>query len=386
MRIIEGNVISLEESFLDQHGDPIYPAQDNMAPIVTLIDPVEGYVYAEQMAEVAETPGHWMIELAIPVMELHDDKTLTVLWFYQGENGVNRLKSTITVEPKVDQRSTDVVVLVDEASTFDITVPFPLASDDTITFDLSLNNTPLVQGVDQHTAGVEVVERLSRTTTFRVPLWAAPRKLEPMALIIHHRSKHRKIDRMYTFKLWAVTPQILIAGSLVEDHIDKARAFNVIPELEYTQADILTYLYRGLALFNMIGPRATGWNGLNMQGTILDGWVTCACYYALSAQLQAEGQMAFDFSGQVVNLNMDRTPSIEAALGRLEAQIQGPVTNLKNKLSKAGKNDGDGSEGGGHIDGARALGQLGITNSPTTKWATVGNRSIWVNTRYRATG
>lgn len=386
MRIVEGNVISLEEGFLDSHGDPIFPAQDNLGPIVTLLDPVEGYVYLEQMAEVAETPGHWMVELAIPPMELHDDKKLTVLWAYNGENGMNRLKSTITVEPRVDQRSTDIVVLADESSTFDITVPFPLASDDTVTFDLSLNNTPLVQGVDQNTAGVEVVERLSRTTTFRVPLWAAPRKLEPMALIIHHRSSQRKIDRMYTFKLWAVTPQILIAGSLVEDHIDKARAFNVIPELEYTQADIMTYLYRGLALFNMIGPRATGWNGLNMQGTILDGWVTCACYYALCAQLQAEGQMAFDFTGQVVNLNMDRTPSIEAALGRLEQQIQGPVTNLKNKLSKAGKNDGDGSEGGGHIDGARALGQIGITNSPTTKWATVGNRSIWINSRYRVTG
>ncbi len=386
MRIVEGNVLSLEESFFDEHGDPVYPARDNMGPIVTLYDPEEQYVYLEQMAEVAEDPGHWQVELAIPPMELHDDKKLVVMWVYRGENGINRLKNTITVEPAVHHRSTDIVVIREESSTFDITVPFAIQDGDSVLFNLYLNNIPIVQNVDQNTAGVDVVHAHARDSTLRIPLWAAPSRLEPMSLIVQHKSAQRKVDRMYTFKLWAVTPQILIAGSLVSDHIDKAHAYNVIPELEYTQADIMTYLYRGLALFNMIGPRATGWNGLNMQGTILDGWVTCACYYALSAQLQAEGQMAFDFTGQVVNLNMDRTPSIEAALGRLESQIQGPITNLKNKLSKAGKNEGDGSEGAGHIDGSRALGQLGITNSPTTKWATVGNRSIWVNARYRVTG
>lgn len=387
MRVVEGNLISVEESFLDPYGQPIYPERTDLGPIVSLVDERENYVYLETVATTAETPGHWTADLAIPIMDLLDDKHLTVVWLYRGETGINKTKTELIVEPALDHRITDIVTIRAEDSTFDVTLPFHYNTNgDSVKFQLSVNNQIIIDGVDANTAGTEVLSNRSKSCTFRIPLWAASRRLEPMALIVKHTTLQRKTPRLYTYKLWAVTPQILVAGSMVEDHIDKARARNVIPQLEYTQADIMGYLYRGLALFNQIGPRVTGFSGLNMQGTILDGWITCACYYALSAQLQAEGQMAFDFTGQVVNLNMDRTPSIEAALGRIETMIQGPVTNLKRLLSKAGITDGDGSEGGGKIDGARAMGQLGITNSPTTKWATVGNRSIWVNARYRVVG
>ncbi|AXG66898.1 head-tail connector protein [Dickeya phage vB_DsoM_JA29] len=384
MRVVEGNVVSVDEIFLDDFNEPLYPLADGMGPIVTLVDPSDGYVLAEVVATTSETPGGWTADLAIPDLGLVDDKKLIINWRYDSEEGPVRSKSELIVEPAQENRATDIICLVGEDTMFDVTLPFHLnVQKDTLKFQISVNNEILVDNVNHKTAGIQMTANRAKTCAFRIPLWAASYRLEPMSFIAKHYNDKRKRERLYTFKLWAVTPQILIAASLVEDHIDKARAKNVIPELEYTTADILTYLFRGLALFNQIGPRVTGFWGTNMQGTILDGWVTCACYYALSAQLQAEGQMAFDFTGQVVNLNMDRTPSIEAALGRIETQIQGPVTNLKRLLSKAGVNDGDGSQGGSAIDGARSLGKLGVTNSPTTKWATVGNRSIWVNTRYR---
>lgn len=387
MRVIEGNIISVEAEFLDAEGQAIYPSNDTMGPIVSVIDTVDNYVLLETVATTGEREGTWVADLAIPDMGLLEDKHLKILWVYVGENGINRNSEELIVEPTVDHRITDVVAIRAEDTEFDVTLPFHFDSvGDTVTFQLSLNNQVIVDGIGAGSAGVSVLSNRSKTCTFRIPLWAASRQLEPMALIVKYRAKGRHSDRLYVYKVWAVTPQILIAASLVEDYIDKARAQNVIPQLEYTQSDIISYLYRGLALFNQLGPRVTGFTGINMQGTILDGWITCACYYALGAQLQAEGQLAFDFTGQVVNLNMDRTPAIEAALGRVENMMQGPVTNMKRLLSKAGVNGGDGSEGGKPIDGSRALGQLGITNAPTTKWATVGNRSIWVNARYRVVG
>lgn len=122
---------------------------------------------------------------------------------------------------------------------------------------------------------------------------------------------------MYTFKLWAVTPSVLSAATQLEDFINKARSSNVIPELEYTTADLIQYLHRGLSMFNVFRPQLTQFTGMNMQGMILSGWLDCSSYYALVSQLGAEGSMAFDFSGQTVQLNVDRTPAIESVLGRI---------------------------------------------------------------------
>lgn len=387
MRTTEGNVLVVEETFLNDLDEPLFPREDDVAPIVSLIDPEDKSVLAQVVATPGEIPGQWTADVAVPNMGLTDDKRFTLTWRYESEEGLAQSRQELTVEPLTENRVTDIVCLFGDEETFEITLPFHFDTrGDKLSFQLTLNNQIIATDINSFDAGVKMIVNRSNNCVFKVPVWVATRRLEAISLIAKHTSHTRKTTKMFTYKLWVVTPQILIAASLVEDHINKARAFNVIPELEYTQADLIGYLFRGLALFNMVGPRVTGFNGTNMQGTILDGWVTCSCYYALAAQLQAEGQMAFDFTGQVVNLNMDRTPAIEAALGRIETQIQGPVTNLKNKLSKAGINDGDGSQGANAIDGARSLGKLGITNSPTTKWATVGNRSIWVNARYRVTG
>jgi len=352
MRTTEGSVVVVEESFFDDLDQPLYPQSDDMGPVVSLIDPEDRSVIAQVVATPGEIPGTWTADLAVPNMGLTDDKRLSVTWRYESEEGLVQAREELIVEPLTENRVTDIVCLFGDEETFELTLPFHFdVRGDKLRFQLALNNQMIADNIESSDAGVKMIANRAKTCVFKVPVWVATRRLEPISLIAMHTSNTRKTTKMYTYKLWVVTPQVLIAASLVEDHINKARAYNVIPELEYSQGDIIGYLYRGLALFNMIGPRVTGWAGTNMQGTILDGWITCACYYALAAQLQAEGQMAFDFTGQVVNLNMDRTPSIEAALGRLETQIQGPVTNLKNKLSKAGLNEGDGSQGAKAIDG-----------------------------------
>tara|TARA_Y100001963_G_C6639462_1_gene380193 strand:- start:314 stop:829 length:516 start_codon:yes stop_codon:yes gene_type:complete len=160
----------------------------------------------------------------------------------------------------------------------------------------------------------------------------------------------------------------MLACAMVESYINRARLDNVIPELEYTQQDLVYYLHRGLNLLNQMGPRITAYTGMDMRGVLLNMWVTCATYYALGAQLQAEGALAFDFGGQTTNFNVDRSPSIEAALGRVEQELE-RVKESKILLAKAGYISGDGSLADNYISGAKNFGVLGITNSPTTKRA-----------------
>lgn len=383
MRIVEGQILQATEFFTDDYGDPLYPKMDNIGPIVTVYDE-HGDRISSALSTVGEAPGSWDVSLSIPDMELLDEKSFKLSWIYMSDEGKVTINSELIVEPAQDNRITDLVCTISETSYVRVNIPVKFEpSSDRILISVSLNNEPLIENLPHTHQSMTLVANRAKSCTLQVPLYAAPARLEPMSLIATYESDARQIHKMFTYKMWAVTPQILLAASMVEDHINKARMQNVIPELEYTQADLIQYLFRGLALFNQIGPRVTGFFGTNMRGTLLDGWVTCSCYYALAAQLQAEGQLAFDFTGQVTNLNMDRTPSIEAALGRIETQIQGPITNLKRLLSKAGINEGDGSIGANQIDGSRGIGRLGVINAPTSKWASMGNRSIWVNTRYK---
>lgn len=109
----------------------------------------------------------------------------------------------------------------------------------------------------------------------------------------------------------------------------------------------------------------------------MDAWLQCSSYYALSAQLQAEGAMAFDYSGAETQLNVDRTPSIEAALGRVESALTEYVKPMKTLLGRAGVVSGDGSQGGRFIDGSSQIGALSLTNSPTTRLPWSGRGSAF---------
>jgi hypothetical protein len=155
--------------------------------------------------------------------------------------------------------------------------------------------------------------------------------------------------------------------SFLEDFLNKSKIEQVIPELAYTDGDLINYLERGLNLFNMIGGEVTGFTGTNMQGVLFDAWVTCASYYALGAQLMAEGSLAFDFSGQGVSLNVDRTPQLDSALGRIEGLFDSRILPMKKSLWKQGYISGDGSQGRGLMHNSSNIGTLGITNAATTR-------------------
>lgn len=136
------------------------------------------------------------------------------------------------------------------------------------------------------------------------------------------------------------------------------------------------YLNRGLSLFNAV-EQITAFTGVNMTGYMQEAWLICSAYYALAAQLQAEGALAFDFSGQTVSLNIDRTPSIESALGRVENQIENVVKPLKKRLYQAGITGGDGSNGTSPLNSSRSRGVLGLTNAPTTRLPYTGRNGSW---------
>lgn len=396
IRVIEGTNLVSTETFLDEYEQPLGPKSNSAGPLVRLLDKRD--LIAETYATpYASEPGAWRVDLPVPEMGLKDDITLSLEWTYVDSEGErHRSKQQIVVSPSAQERTEDVIVLAGRDVHMTVVLPFHVdmgtpeipadvanripakkgRDGDLLSFSVFQNNNQLMASLPHTDVSVKVNAQQTRTVC-RIPNVAGNPKLAPMLLMVEHVRAGMFSPVNYTYKIWNITPQILIACSSLEQYLNKARLSNVIPELEYTQSDLLEYLSRGLNLFNSFPPVLTAFTGTNMQGQIYDAWLQCSAYYALVAQLQAEGAMAFDYSGAETQLNVDRTPSIEAALGRVESALNEYVKPMKTLLGRAGVTSGDGSAGGQFIDGSSQIGAVMLTNSPTTRLPWSGRGAAW---------
>ena len=83
-------------------------------------------------------------------------------------------------------------------------------------------------------------------------------------------------------------------------------------------------------------------------------------------QYMAEGSLAFDFSGQSVNLNIDRTQYIDSLLGKLDAMVESQVKPVKKLLARNGIMSGSGAIGSKAMNSN--FGLTTLTLSPTTRF------------------
>ncbi|MNQ34128.1 hypothetical protein D3C85_475790 [compost metagenome] len=396
-KCVEGTTIPVIEVILDEYDQPVNPAKNTAGPRVRVYD-TDKSVIAELTATVdPQEPGAWRADIPVPKMGLTDTVDLRCVWRMRSSDG-ETYKSThiLQVSPQSEERTGDIIAIVPRDLYLTVVLPFafdkgkpkvpantakglpaiPGELGDMLSFSLYRNNVGLFENLPWNDGSIQM-ECYSNKTVVRLPNAAGLAKLEPLMLIVEHTKRDAFTATQYMFKTWVITPQILVAAASLEQYINKARLSNVIPELEYTQADLIEYLARGLNLFNSFPPQITAFTGTNMQGPILDGWLQCSAYYALAAQLQAEGALAFDFSGQSVSLNVDRTPSIESALGRVESALNDHVKPAKKLLARYGVISGDGSQGGKFMDGSSQIGALSLINAATTRVPGPRNGSSW---------
>jgi hypothetical protein len=396
--VSEGEMLALVESFVDEFDDPLELANDEAGPYVEVFDHNRQIVLqTSAVPDINGAPGDWVANISIPVMGLDTKQKFTARFtFRDAYDNSHTAKQSFYVDPVQEHRNTDIVFLLGRNRRIEFAIPTEFvapviavpstggvpakpgrAGDDLRVMLYNENNALYGEdGIDltDASSGASVVVTPNKTSISIPGVVGSIHQLKPLTLIVEHTKVGQSNPRMYTFKLWAVTPSVLGAATQLEDFINKARSSNVIPELDYTMADLVQYLHRGLSMFNGFRPQLTQFTGMNMQGMIQSGWLDCSSYYALVSQLGAEGSMAFDFSGQTVQLNVDRTPAIESVLGRVESALNDRIPQLKQLLTKAGINSGDGSDGGRPINGSTNLGVLGVINAPTTRFFGVGVR------------
>ena len=365
---IEGTVVNVTETFYDEYDEPIYPSASSEPPRAILYDE-DNEIIQQTSASPTTKPGEWQIDLSIPYFNLIDTIVLAVVWTLVDDQGdTHRLKSYVTVDPANEHRISDIVVLKRQSeSTITFTLPIRLMSADRLTLDLSINNVEAVSNLDLANLPTKIVTATKATFTIPLNINMGNARLEPISLICEHIDNRSGKSTFITRNLWIVTPQMMVAVNMLSNFVDKAKLEQIIPALEYSIGDLVPCLFRGLSMFNQYAPHITAFTGTNMQGSMLECWIICSSWIALSTQMLAEGAHAFDFAGQDVTFNVDRTPSIEAAIGRLDTQIENQVKPYKKLLNKAGITTGDGSIGSQAVSVGSAIGRTTVLNAPTSR-------------------
>lgn len=377
LRTIDGSVVTASAEILDEDDTPVLPKAGY--PKVALLDTNKD-VLVQVIGMPGATAGTWTATITLPLMGVKRSTEYKLRWRLLTPTGEKfQVFETLTIDPKADRRDSEIVAMDGDT---EVEFVMPIAYDPSMNaaYQVYQNNVALLPNWLAFTdPSVKLDAGLDRTVV-TIPV-VDPAVLSPslFANLVSVRARIDNRPRTWQYKYWFITPQIALAMSHVEDFLNKSRIENVIPELEYTPGDLVGYLERGLNMFNSI-QTLTAFNGLNMQGPILDSWLICSTYWALGAQLMAEGSLAFDFSGQGISLNVDRTPQLDSALGRIEARIQDTVVPLKKMLAQQGIINGDGSVGKTDMHNPRSSGTLGLINSPTTRiggWANLTTRRVW---------
>ncbi len=181
--------------------------------------------------------------------------------------------------------------------------------------------------------------------------------LDPYNIIWSYWDGNSSKQREST-QLFVATPIILDAIKDMQSWLNRAYTDSGIGSGNTFQpVDYVKYLRLGRDAFNA-AVKPTDFSMIAAAGPIRWFWITYACAAACRAQYLAEGMKAFNYAGQTVQLDVDRTPFWESMATAMEAQLAETVKPFKDNLWKRGNLGGDGSNA--LSLGRGAVGSIGI--------------------------
>lgn len=195
--------------------------------------------------------------------------------------------------------------------------------------------------------------------------------LEPYTLMwsLSNRANPNYIDRQ-AGRLFLINPTLMTATSDMRLTLNKAcTSILGTADVLFTVPLLLAYLRRGRDAFNGAFGMFTGFTMLNASGPVREYWLKYAELAALRAQFLAEGEKVFNFSGQAISLDVDRTQYYDSMANSIQQQLDNDGKAFKQNLIKKGLIGGDGNVDNPQIGAPGHLGALGITLSPATGWS-----------------
>lgn len=173
---------------------------------------------------------------------------------------------------------------------------------------------------------------------------------------------------MEVHPIYVISSKMFMFIDAVRRLVDKARNDDINPNLRYTDVDLAHYVLEGLQRVNASIPALTNYTPDTIPVVLHPFVKDAAAVRALEAQYLAEGVSAFDFQGQSVQLNVDRTQYIQSMIEMLNNDLDERIRKAKKLAIRTS-----------------GAGVLGITVHPGTNYAAMLNprdRMILLRQRY----
>lgn len=160
--------------------------------------------------------------------------------------------------------------------------------------------------------------------------------------------------------VYVVNPNVLAYVNELKRMIDKAGIQHPNVNLRYNNVDMVAYLNNGLQWLNAQPPQQTGYTLGTIPNSLYSYVLYAAAIHALESRYMAEAEAAFNFSGQPIELQVDRTGFIESAIGRYQDKLSN-VNDVKKGIAMSG---GSGVSSGSLY--ANSQGSLTLSEGPLT--------------------
>lgn len=185
--------------------------------------------------------------------------------------------------------------------------------------------------------------------------------LDPYSILWKYKDTSVPTPFRETGRLFLANPSILSAVEDVQSCIMKARTtIDGFADTLFDPATVLTWLRRGRDMFNAAGGMPTEFNMTDATSSVREFWLRYSEVGALRAQYLAEGEKAFQFQGQAISLDVDRTQYYETLATNILQEIDQQVQTLKKNMQIKGINGGTGNMSGISQGAIGALGCVGI--------------------------
>jgi hypothetical protein len=176
-------------------------------------------------------------------------------------------------------------------------------------------------------------------------------------------------------RLFIINPTLMQATNDMRILINKSNTSILsTQDIIFTVPLLLAYLRRGRDYFNIAWGMFTGFTMMNASGGIREYWLKCSEVIALRAQFLAEGEKVFNFQGQAISLDVDRTQYYDSLANSIQQDLDTNGKAIKQNLIKKGIIGGDGNVDNPQIGAPGHMGTVGITLSPATNWIRYGGR------------
>lgn len=329
-RVYLGQTFQVDSFFKDQD-DPVIPSNPAQW---TIYDFNNLKVLGGIAAQDTGNPFRWYADVVIPESApASHTKKYRIEWSIRSNKGTfsNSEYFNVVAQEGFDFTEIDTVYIEGDEIQDNLIIPYnEVASDFKVTLMDSdgklisqTTQEPLFNIVDNKKVYGLTIEDSEIT----------PAALKPYIVGWNYKVDGRS-RREYHF-VYVISPRVLFYIEQLRNFIDKVRFSHPNPRLRFNDVDLLGYLVQGVQIINGTKPTPTDF-GLETVPKMFEWYLTnAAAYVGLSAQYLAEGQQAFDFSGQTVTLTVDRTQFIDSFLGRVQEVISTQLVEAKTLYAKS---------------------------------------------------